>query len=159
MATTTVNLDVLETFGERLIAQQKDVAIQNASLYAKQKVVRAFETSEYQRRTGNLDDSFLWIVCYNGEIKDSGFLFDTVQASRPIVRNGVTYNGRQEAEKFISSYVSNVTDGIEIVFASAMFYAGFLERGASTAVYQVLRGIEDDLRSDFGNVQSNIVAI
>ena len=160
MGKTTINLKPLETFGARLLEQQIDVSIQNAINYAQQKMVRAFETSEYQRRTGNLDDSFLWIVCYNGEKVKHGFLFDSSQATRTITRNGKTYNGRVEAEKFIETYQSNVTNGIEIVFASAMFYAGFLEEGTQrNAVYQVLRGIEDDLLHDFEKVTTNIIAI
>jgi len=160
MATTTVNLKPLEEWAKKLIAQQKDVAIENAANYAQQKVVRAFETSEYQRRTGNLDDSFLWIVCYDGEIKKHGFLFDSQQATQPIERNGKTYNGRVEAEKFVATYQSKVTKGIEIVFASAMFYAGFLEVGVRDYVYQVLRGIEDDLLNDgFDEVKTNIFPV
>jgi len=160
MAKSTVNLKPLEAFADKLRKQQDDVAVKNASYYAANKIRAAWETSGYQIRTGNLDDSFLWIVCYGGQVKNYGFLFDSEKSSKHIKRNGVEYVGRREAEKFIANYIPT-TDGIEIVFASAMFYAGYLEEGTQRGVFRVLRGIKADLENDFGmqNITTNIFPV
>jgi len=149
---STVNLGELEKFGDKLLKQQESIAIEKAVEYAKNRMIEAYNSSEYWRRTGNLDDSFCWIVCYKGEKKAHGFLEEMPTANKSYSEKGTTKTGRGEAEKFIAKYTPEYKNGLEIVFAATTFYASMLEYGNERPVKQVLMGIKDMLNHDFGLV-------
>jgi hypothetical protein len=160
MKNVKIDLSVLERFEDRLKKQSVNLALENASHYAKEKMIKAWMTSEYTRRTGNLDDSFCWVVAYKGKVMDYGFLTDSVTAKGGRkTHEGGTERGREQAKKFISQYAPQ-TNNLEIVFASTMFYSGYLEEGTQLHdVYQVLRGIQGVLEKDFGIVNVYIEPI
>jgi hypothetical protein len=159
MKYTTIKTDALEKFGNKLLKQQEDVAIENACLYAAELLDSAWIRSRYKEDKYNLYDSFVWIVSFNGKKIKHGFLSET-ERSKASVQQTSTKNmltGRVEADKFVSEFKPEMQKGIEIVFAAAIYYAAYLEEGFTNTLgkevqRQVLYGIKDRLNLDFGLV-------
>ena len=102
--------------------------------YAEQEIVQLVETHEFKNRTLNLQDSYLWVVYYNGKRVKSGYYGNKKAKSKSVLHEwspeiSVDVNGRELARKFISTYKPTETNGWEIVFAAAAPYGAYIEGG------------------------------
>jgi hypothetical protein len=88
-------------------------------------------------RTGNLLDSLLWGVSYDGKLVDGGFYRDA-QANEESylhewfsddVKYLIPVNGRQLAQTYLQKYGNNGANGWRVFFAILAPYWGYWEKG------------------------------
>lgn len=102
--------------------------------YAEGEIIELVKTHEFQNRTRNIEDSYVWAVYYNGKREKYGFYGNKTARSKSVLHEyspsiSVDVNGRQLARKFIQSYKPDETQGWEIVFAACAPYGAYLEGG------------------------------
>ena len=102
--------------------------------YAQQEIVELVNTHAFKNRTMNLQDSYLWIVYYNGKKVKSGFYGNKAATGKSVLHEwspdiAVKVDGRELARKFIQGYKPTQAEGWEIVFAATAPYGSYLEGG------------------------------
>lgn len=102
--------------------------------YAQQEIVELVNTHAFKNRTMNLQDSYLWIVYYNGKKVKSGFYGNKAATGKSVLHEwspdiAVKVDGRELARKFIQGYKPTQAEGWEIVFAATAPYGAYLEGG------------------------------
>lgn len=105
----------------------------------------AYASREFANQTNNLKDSYCYGVFVGKELRKSGFLTDTPDATK--TNRG--WSGRDEANAFLSEVGSRFSrDQISLVVGVALFYGSILEAGNPPLrkKYRVLANIEMDLR-------------
>ena len=113
-------------FAQKYEKQAIEVQTKMLLNYAPQALQEAYDSATFSNRTINLKDSYAWAVYYKGVRKGKGFLSNK-EATKTSVFHGEKVNGRQLANQFISKYVSNVTNGWELVMVAAAPYSVCLE--------------------------------
>lgn len=142
----------LEKKRKELLKLMKLKQVDAAIIYAKNLLRKAWIESEFVNRTSNLLDSYVWVVYVDGIYRDHGFVNESPLATQKIkqTRTGNMQFGREQANEFVSSHTPRSIKGLEIVFATTMYYSAFLENGtARNRRYVVLTGILDDVSADF----------
>lgn len=120
------------------------VAEQNARLiaYAKEEIIKignqiqTYHSRHHMDRTGNLLDSLLWGVSYDGKLVDGGF-YREAQAWKESnlhewfvdIRELFPVNGRQLAQTYMQKYGNNGAKGWRVFFAILAPYWGYWEKG------------------------------
>jgi len=77
----------------------------------------------FKNRTFNLEDSYGAGIYLNGRLIEK--TLSSPKATKPIVRNGVSYDGHAAADNFLNTYQSG--DGYTLVVVAGMFYATWVE--------------------------------
>ena len=120
------------------------VAEQNARLiaYAKEEIIKignqiqTYHSRHHMNDTGNLLDSLLWGVSYDGKLVDGGF-YREAQADKEShlhdwfvdIRELFPVNGRQLAQTYMQKYGNNGAKGWRVFFAILAPYWGYWEKG------------------------------
>lgn len=136
----------LKEVRKKLFSMAVERQTQKLLEYAPLMLKKAFNTKTFTRRTWNLADSYLWIVYYKGEIKGSGFLWNSRFASKDSIYHDQKVNGRKIAQNFINSFVPSDINGWQIIWAATAPYSTDLEKSNK---FYVISGIYDDVLSDF----------
>ena len=121
------------------------VAEQNRRLveYAKEKIlaignqIQTYHSRNHMDRTGNLLDSLLWGVSYEGKLVEGGFYRDAQARGESYlhewfsgdVRYLIPVNGRQLAQTYMQKYGNNGAKGWRVFFAILAPYWGYWEKG------------------------------
>ena len=130
---TKVRLNT-ELLRKRMMKRASEIQTERLVRYAQQEIVELVSTHAFKNRTMNLQDSYLWIVYYNGKKVKSGYYGNKTATRKSVLHEwskGMKedVNGRELARKFIESYKPTETSGWEIVFAAAAPYGAYLEGG------------------------------
>ena len=142
--------------------KQRSIDVQTNMLleYAPKMLKKAYQNSTFINRTFNLADSYVWIVYYKGEVKGSGFLWNSKRANANSEYNAQKIDGRALASNFVSSRASSYSNGWEVVWAAIAPYSYNLETGESRPRrFYVVSSIFDEVNFDFkgkGNVTVNL---
>lgn len=121
--------------------------------YAPEMLEKAYKKRDFLNDTYNLADSYVWAVYYKGKLKDSGFLWDTPEATKPAKYHGQDVEGRQLADEFVSGYTPQTLSGWDMVLAANTPYAPILEKGNTgnpARKFMVISAVYDDIVEDFG---------
>lgn len=121
------------------------VAEQNRRLveYAKEKIlaignqIQTYHSRNHMDRTGNLLDSLLWGVSYEGKLVEGGFYRDAQARGESYlhewfsgdVKYLIPVNGRQLAQTYMQKYGNNGAKGWRVFFAILAPYWGYWEKG------------------------------
>ena len=121
------------------------VAEQNRRLveYAKEKIlaignqIQTYHSRNHMDRTGNLLDSLLWGVSYEGKLVEGGFYRDAQARGESYlhewfsgdVKYLIPVNGRQLAQAYMQKYGNNGAKGWRVFFAILAPYWGYWEKG------------------------------
>lgn len=121
------------------------VAEQNRRLveYAKEKIlaignqIQTYHSRNHMDRTGNLLDSLLWGVSYEGKLVEGGFYRDAQARGESYlhewfsgdVKDLIPVNGRQLAQTYMQKYGNNGAKGWRVFFAILAPYWGYWEKG------------------------------
>lgn len=112
-------------------------------------IMKAYDQSDYNKnQTQNLHDSYGSAVFYNGKLVTGTMRFvGAIRASGGRYNsytNSIEY-GRDEIKDFFNTY--KAPEGLTLVIAVAMFYAGILEAGKSPLrhKYKVISMVGDDI--------------
>ena len=121
------------------------VAEQNRRLveYAKEKMlaignqIQTYHSRNHMDRTGNLLDSLLWGVSYEGKLVEGGFYRDAQARGESYlhewfsgdVKYLIPVNGRQLAQTYMQKYGNNGAKGWRVFFAILAPYWGYWEKG------------------------------
>ena len=121
------------------------VAEQNRRLveYAKEKIlaignqIQTYHSRNHMNRTGNLLDSLLWGVSYEGKLVEGGFYRDAQARGESYlhkwfsgdVKYLIPVNGRQLAQTYMQKYGNNGAKGWRVFFAILAPYWGYWEKG------------------------------
>lgn len=121
------------------------VAEQNRRLveYAKEKIlaignqIQTYHSRNHMDRTGNLLDSLLWGVSYEGKLVEGGFYRDAQARGESYlhewfsgdVKYLIPINGRQLAQTYMQKYGNNGAKGWRVFFAILAPYWGYWEKG------------------------------
>lgn len=121
------------------------VAEQNRRLveYAKEKIlaignqIKTYHSRNHMDRTGNLLDSLLWGVSYEGKLVEGGFYRDAQARGESYlhewfsgdVKYLIPVNGRQLAQTYMQKYGNNGAKGWRVFFAILAPYWGYWEKG------------------------------
>lgn len=103
------------------------------------KKIQEYHSRNHMDRTGNLLNSLCWGVCYQGEMKGSGFFRPETLQNKGIEGTSQSYlheffertdniNGRQLAQEFIENY-KGYEGGWTVFFAILAPYWGYWEGG------------------------------
>lgn len=106
-------------------------------VYAQEELDRIVESREFDDRTKNLVDSYLWCVYFKGVLKGSGTYKKQARKESYLhewsKENRIPVNGRKLVNEFKRTYKAQKTDGKydvwEIVFAACAPYGAYLEAG------------------------------
>lgn len=121
------------------------VAEQNRRLieYAKEKIlaignqIQTYHSRKHMGSTGNLLDSLLWGVSYEGKLVEGGFYRDAQARGESYlhkwfsgdVKYHIPVNGRQLAQTYMQKYGNNGAKGWRVFFAILAPYWGYWEKG------------------------------
>lgn len=121
------------------------VAEQNARLiaYAKEEIIKignqiqTYHSRHHMDRTGNLLDSLLWGVSYEGKLVEGGFYRDAQARGESYLHEWfsgdvkflIPVNGRQLAQTYMQKYGNNGAKGWRVFFAILAPYWGYWEKG------------------------------
>lgn len=121
------------------------VAEQNRRLveYAKEKIlaignqIQTYHSRNHMDRTGNLLDSLLWGVSYEGKLVEGGFYRDAQARGESYlhewfsgdVKYLIPVNGRLLAQTYMQKYGNNGAKGWRVFFAILAPYWGYWEKG------------------------------
>lgn len=121
------------------------VAEQNARLiaYAKEEIIKignqiqTYHSRNHMDRTGNLLDSLLWGVSYEGKLVEGGFYRDAQARGESYLHEWFSgdvkfltpVNGRQLAQTYMQKYGNNGAKGWRVFFAILAPYWGYWEKG------------------------------
>ena len=121
------------------------VAEQNRRLveYAKENIlaignqIQTYHSRNHMDRTGNLLDSLLWGVSYEGKLVEGGFYRDAQARGESYlhewfsgdVKYLIPVNGRQLAQTYMQKYGNNGAKGWRVFFAILAPYWGYWEKG------------------------------
>jgi len=119
--------------------------------YAPLMLSKAYNQRTFHNDTWNLSDSYVWVVYYKGEIKGSGYLWNSRSATNDVRYHHTKINGRKLAEEFISTYTPKTFNGWEVVWAATAPYSTYLESGVRGKKFKVMSSIYDEIVSDFKN--------
>ena len=103
-------------------------------VYAQQELDEIVLSREFDDRTRNLADSYIWCVYYNGKRKGFG-TYGRKQAHKQSMLHEYSpdisepVDGRKLAMEFAKAYKPEETKGWEIVFAACAPYGAYLEAG------------------------------
>lgn len=108
---------------------------------------KAYETRGFTDRTGNLHDSYVSAVFYNGRLQTDTIHYVGKEMSstyREYANSTVggeveATRGREEADKFLAKYqfAKGRQGGIVLVIAAAMFYSTIVEKRGYRVLSQV----------------------
>ena len=121
-------------FGKAIYNRVANEQTQRLIAYAKEEIIRIVESKEFDNRTFNLVDSYLWCVFFNGKRKGFG-TYGRKQARKTSLLHeyspdiSVSVNGRKLANDFGRTYTPSDNKGWEIVFAAVAPYGAYLEEG------------------------------
>lgn len=121
-------------YGKRIYNQVAKEQTERLIEYAKDEIIRIVATREFDDRTHNLADSYLWCVFFNGNRKGFG-VYGRKQARKKSLLHeyspdmSVPVDGRKIANDFGRTYTPTVKKGWEIVFAAVAPYGAYLEEG------------------------------
>lgn len=122
--------------------------------YAETEIVRLVETHEFQNDTMNLQDSYVWMVYFNGKKVKHGFYANKAAKRKSVLHEftpeySVEVDGRALARSFAQTYKPS-TMGWEIVFAACAPYGAYLEGGftlhGKRYQFNVMSQCYDDIR-------------
>lgn len=121
------------------------VAEQNRRLieYAKEKIlaignqIQTYHSRNHMDKEGNLLDSLLWGVSYEGKLVEGGFYRDAQARGESYlhewfsgdVKYLIPVNGRQLAQTYMQKYGNNGAKGWRVFFAILAPYWGYWEKG------------------------------
>ena len=121
------------------------VAEQNRRLveYAKENIlaignqIQTYHSRNHMDRTGNLLDSLLWGVSYEGKLVEGGFYRDAQARGESYlhewfsgdVKYLIPVKGRQLAQTYMQKYGNNGAKGWRVFFAILAPYWGYWEKG------------------------------
>jgi hypothetical protein len=114
-------------------------------------IKEAYESSGFKNRTGNLHDSYVSAVFYNGRLQKDTVRYVGTEMSSTYREYSNSMEGgeveatkgREEADKFLAKYQFSKgrQGGIVLVIAAAMFYSTIVEKRG----YQVLSQVQWEL--------------
>lgn len=156
------------TFDKNAIRKQlleRAVALQTQKLieYAEKESFEMlrYTAGMYYDDTFNMQDSLVWCVYYNGELKASGFPTPPLASeqsylhawSKPPLKQPV--RGRELAEAFTQAYQPTMKKGWEVAWAATAPYAGYGEAGftlhGKTVTFKVISQRYDEIKAALGN--------
>ena len=123
--------------------------------YAKSEIVTLVETHEFKNDTMNLQDSYVWMVYYNGKRKGHGFYANKAAKRKSVLHEftpeySIEVDGRALARDFANKYKPEIEKGWEIVFAACAPYGAYLEGGftlhGKRYQFDVMSQCYDDIR-------------
>lgn len=124
--------------------------------YAKREIVELVETHEFLNDTMNLQDSYVWMVYFNGKKAKHGFYANKAAKRKSVLHEftpeySVEVDGRALARDFVNKYKPTTTKGWEIVFAACAPYGAYLEGGftlhGKRYQFNVMSQCYDDIRN------------
>ena len=129
---------------------EKDL-IGSLTKYGERIIQMAYKSSTFKNRTGNLHDSYVSAVFVNGnlqsetvryvgpEMSKTSREYDELSSGDPEMKTG-----REEARLFLSKFqfTSGRPQGVTLVVAATMFYAGILESRNYMVISQVSQEME-----------------
>lgn len=127
--------------------------------YAAQELNQMATSHTFQNKTYNLQDSYVWGVFWEGNLRSYGFYgggrANDVSYLHEWSRMPIPVNGRQEAETFITSYRPSSNNGWEVVWAAAAPYSVYLDEMSThqsrTNRFMVISQRYDHIKQVFGN--------
>ena len=123
-----------KAFGEKLYKRIAEEQTKRLIAYAQMEIGRIVESREFDDRTANLYDSYVWCVYYGGKRKGFGFYSNKQAHKKSLLHeyspnNSVAVDGRKLANDFAKAYEPTEQQGWEIVFAACAPYGAYLEGG------------------------------
>lgn len=121
-------------FGNTIYKSVAEEQTRRLMAYAQEELDEIILSKEFDSRTRNLADSYIWCVYFNGTRKGFG-TYGRKQANKNSLLHeyspsmSVPVNGRKLAIDFSRQYKPTETKGWEIVFAACAPYGGYLEAG------------------------------
>lgn len=102
--------------------------------YAQRELDEIVLSREFDDRTRNLADSYLWCVYFKGKRKGFGTYGRKRAREKSLLHEyspdiSVPVDGRKLAREFAAAYSPEETKGWEIVFAACAPYSAYLEAG------------------------------
>lgn len=117
------NQTIINEMPERIKQIINDKILSGFRKLRDEALVYAQTSHDFKNRTFNLEDSYAAAIYYNGQIVEK--TLSTKRASKPVVRDGIAYDGHDRAESFINNFQAG--DGYTLVVVAAQFYASWLE--------------------------------
>ena len=104
--------------------------------YAKRELDEIVLSREFDDRTMNLADSYIWCVYFKGKRKGFGTYGRKRARKQSLLHEysldmSVPVDGRKLAREFADAYSPDETNGWEIVFAACAPYGAYLEAGVT----------------------------
>ena len=123
-----------KVFGTRLYKRVASEQTDRLVAYAKEEIVRIVASKEFDNRTANLSDSYVWCVFFDGKRKGFGFYGRKQARERSFLHEYSAsmrepVDGRKMAREFANTYTPSQDKGWEIVFAAVAPYGAYLEEG------------------------------
>lgn len=121
-------------FGDAVYKRLAKEQTNRLIMYAQTELDELILSREFDDRTRNLADSYIWCVYFQGKRKGFG-TYGRKQASKNSLLHeyspaiSVPVNGRKLAAEFAKAYKPTETQGWEIVFAACAPYGAYLEAG------------------------------
>lgn len=121
-------------FGKKILNRYAEEQTNRLIMYAQKELDRIVLSREFNDRTHNLADSYVWCVYYQGKRKGTGTYGNKQARTQSLLHEyspemRVPVNGRKIANEFAKSYKPQETKGWEIVFAACAPYGAYLEAG------------------------------
>lgn len=140
-----------ETWSKQLVKLQTE----KLEAYAQKELEEMVKSHDFKNRTYNLQDSFCWILFFNGKERSHGFYGSGRSSENTILHERSSERvelptGRLMAEDFVVHYTPVTTKGWEIVWASTVPYGVFLEDGTTPMKhsYYVITQRYDAIKSE-----------
>jgi hypothetical protein len=121
----------------------------------------AYERKGFQDRTGNLRDSYVSAVFYNGHLMPNTICYLPVD-EKDLSKSAVEFDdlatgdreygtGREEALRFLHKwgFSKGRPGGIQLVIAAAMFYSGIVESHGYSVLANIELDVQDVIRRGF----------
>ena len=121
-------------FGNSLYKRVSDEQTNRLIAYAQEELEEIVLSREFDDRTRNLADSYIWCVYFQGKRKGFGTYGNKQARKQSLLHEyspemSVPVNGRKLAMEFARAYKPTETKGWEIVFAACAPYGAYLEAG------------------------------
>ena len=130
-------------FGNSLYKRIADEQTNRLIAYAQEELDEIVLSREFDDRTRNLADSYIWCVYFQGKRKGFGTYGNKQARKQSLLHEyspemSVTVNGRKLAMEFARAYKPKETKGWEIVFSACAPYGAYLEAGFTLRCFQRL---------------------
>lgn len=144
------DLFIKNIYSKKLVKEQT----KRLEEYAQKELIEMVSSHDFKNDTYNLQDSFVWVLFFNGEKRSHGFYGGGRASENSMLHawgtpaNRVPVNGRELAETFVGTFEPTVKSGWEIVWAAVAPYGAYLESGSTPhgVVFRVITQRFDDIK-------------